>query len=332
MCMQLRRKKVDQPNPAEQQSNNESQRWFSRLRSGMEKSRKNLVSKVSGVFSRFTPGSEEFWEEIEATLIQADVGVKATTLIVDSLKERAKEKKIGNAEDLLNLMEAELANILGEESPVFAWKEGLLNIFLVVGVNGTGKTTTLAKIGQRAQKEGKKVMFAAADTFRAAAIEQLEIWAERVGGDIIKHKRGSDPAAVVFDAIQAAKARSVDLLLVDTAGRLHTYENLMEELKKVKRVAQREAPDAEIGTILVVDATTGQNALAQAKIFNEALGVDKIILTKLDGTAKGGIVIAIAEEIGLPITLIGVGEQVEDLQDFRPKEFVEALLESNGNP
>lgn len=325
--MQLKKKKLDQDDPIEQRDNKEPQKWYSRLRSGMEKSRKNLVSKVSGVFSRFSPGSEEFWEEIEATLIQADVGVKATTLIVDNLQERAKEKKIGDAEDLLSLMEEELANILGEANSIFAWKEGILNVFLLVGVNGTGKTTTLAKIGQRAGAEGKKVMFAAADTFRAAAIEQLEIWAERVGVDIIKHKRGSDPAAVVFDAIQAAKARSVDLLLVDTAGRLHTYENLMEELKKVKRVAQREASDAEINIILVVDATTGQNAMAQVKIFNEALEVDKVILTKLDGTAKGGIVIAIAEEIGIPITLIGVGEQVEDLQDFRPKEFVEALLE-----
>jgi len=328
--MRLKRKKLNHIDPIEQQDNKESQKWFGRLRSGMEKSRKNLVSRVSGVFTRFSPGSEEFWEEIEATLIQADVGVKATSLIVDNLREKAKEEKIADAENLLILMEEELSNILGGVNPIFTWKEGILNIFLLVGVNGTGKTTTLAKIGQRAGAEGKKVMFAAADTFRAAAIEQLEVWAERVGVDIVKHKRGSDPAAVVFDAIQAAKARTVDLLLIDTAGRLHTYENLMEELKKVKRVAKREASGAEINIILVVDATTGQNAVAQAKIFNEALEVDKIILTKLDGTAKGGIVIAITEEIGIPITLIGVGEQVEDLQDFRPKEFTEALLESSG--
>jgi fused signal recognition particle receptor len=301
-------------------------KWFKRLKSGLQKSRQNLVSKLSGVFSRFSPGSEEFWEEVEEILIQADLGVKATARVVDNLCKKAKEKKIQRSEELLFLLAEALLNVLSHEKPIFTWKEGVLNIFLIVGVNGTGKTTSLAKIGYRAKMKGKKVLIAAADTFRAAAIEQLEIWAKRVDIDVIKHKRGSDPAAVVFDAVQAALARSVDLLLVDTAGRLHTYTNLMEELKKIKRVAQREAREAEIRTILVVDATTGQNALSQARLFNKALEVDEMILTKLDGTAKGGIVVAIFDEIGIPITLIGVGEQLDDLQDFKPRDFVEALL------
>lgn len=310
----------------DQQQSEKLDSWFKRLSLGLSKSRQNLVSKISGVFSRFSPGSEEFWEEIEAILIQADVGVKATALVTDNLREKAREKRIQSSEELLLLLEEELLGVLGESKPIFSWKDGVLNIFLLVGVNGTGKTTTLAKIAKRASIDGKKVMFAAADTFRTAAIEQLQVWAKRLDIDIIKHKRGSDPAAVVFDAVQAAKARAADLLLVDTAGRLHTYANLMEELKKVKRVAQREASGAELQTVLVVDATTGQNALHQARLFNEALQVDEIILTKLDGTAKGGIVIAISDEIGIPITLIGVGEHLEDIQDFRPKEFVHALL------
>jgi len=309
-----------------QDKQDKPEKWFGRLKSGLRKSRQNLVSKLSGVFSHFSPGSEDFWEEIEEILIQADVGVTATTDIVDNLRERAKERRIQNSEDLFLMLEEIMLNILGAERPIFFGREGVLTIFLMVGVNGTGKTTTLAKIGNRAKAEGKQVLFAAADTFRAAAIEQLEIWAKRVGIDVIKHKRGSDPAAVVFDAVQAARARSVDFLLIDTAGRLHTYSNLMEELKKVKRVAQREAPDAEIKTVLVVDATTGQNALSQARLFDEALSVDEIVLTKLDGTAKGGIVVAIGKEIGIPIALIGVGEGLDDLQDFKPGDFVEALL------
>ncbi len=309
-----------------QQEMADQERWFARLKSGLVKSRKNLITKITGVFSRFSPGSEEFWEELEGVLIQDDVGVKATALIVDDLRQRAQREKIGDSEDLLRLLKVELLNMLRQPKTGLQLQQGVLNILLLVGVNGTGKTTTLAKIGYKARSEGKKVLFAAADTFRAAAIEQLEIWAQRAGVEIIKHKRGADPAAVVFDAIQASRARSVDVLLIDTAGRLHTYANLMAELQKVKKVVQKAAGDAEVKTILVIDATTGQNALFQAKTFNEALDLDALILTKLDGTSKGGIVVAISEEIGLPVIKIGVGEKLEDLQDFRPKEFVEALL------
>lgn len=302
------------------------EKWFGRLKSGLTKSRQNLVSKVTGIFSRFSPGSEEFWEDLESALIQADVGVKATTLIIDDLRDKAEQERIQEPEDLISLLKEEILKMFGDQETNINWKSGILNIFLVVGVNGTGKTTTLAKLGNQAKTEGKKVLFVAADTFRAAAIEQLEIWGQRLGIELIKHKRGSDPAAVVYDAIQAAKARSIDLLLIDTAGRLHTYTNLMEELKKIKRVIQKEAIDAEVKTILVIDATTGQNALFQARMFNEALDLDALILTKLDGTAKGGIVVAISEEIGIPIVKIGVGEQAEDFQDFKPNQFAEALL------
>ncbi len=322
--MQIKRNRFTS-DKVSQEETKKNAKWYGRLKSGLEKSRQNLVSKVYGVFSRYSPGSEEFWEELEAVLIQADVGVKATTMIVDNLRQKAKERKIQDSEDLLSLLKEELLNIFCQQSGM-GWEKGSLNVFLLVGVNGTGKTTTLAKIGHQAKREGKKVLFVAADTFRAAAIEQLEIWAKKVGVDLIKHKRGSDPAAVAFDAVQAAKARSVNLLLIDTAGRLHTYTNLMEELKKVKRVIQKEAPDSVMRTILVVDATTGQNALYQARMFNESLELDELILTKLDGTAKGGIVVAISEEIGIPISMIGVGEQPEDLQDFQANEFVEALL------
>lgn len=284
-----------------------------------------LFKPLSRVFQRFAPLDESFLQDIEAVLIQSDVGVKATDRIVRSLREKAAQERIKNPDDLISLLKTELTEIL-ENHPSPAIRQAPLAVKLIVGVNGTGKTTTIAKMAYREEARGKKTLLAAADTYRAAAIEQLSVWADRLGVEVIKHQRGADPAAVVYDAIEAAQARRADLILVDTAGRLHTQVNLMEELKKLKRVAENRAPEADIETLLVVDATTGQNGLSQARLFNEALQIDGIILTKLDGTAKGGIVIAVEEELAIPVRLVGVGEHLEDLEDFNPRQFVDALL------
>lgn len=299
-------------------------RWMDRLRGGLAKSRENLVSRLKGAFSRFSSINDEMWDEVEEALISADVGVQATLKIIDDLKERVKEEQAAEPEQVLGLLRAELMSILQYDGPEIPADR--LVILMMIGVNGVGKTTTIAKMGQRFSENGKKVLFVAADTFRAAAIEQLEIWAQRIGAQIVKHQRKADPASVVYDAIKAAKSRDIDVLLIDTAGRLHTYVNLMEELKKIRRVIEREAPDAHTETLLVMDATTGQNGIAQARLFNEALRVNGIVLTKLDGTARGGVVVAIADELKIPIRLIGVGESVDDLQEFYPEDFVEALL------
>lgn len=284
-----------------------------------------LFRPLSKVFQRFTSLDESFFQNIEDVLIQADLGVKATDKIVSGLREKAKQERIKNSDDLMVLLKNELTDML-KSHPAPSTQHPALEVKLIVGVNGTGKTTTIAKMAYQAQREGKKVLLVAADTYRAAAIEQLSIWADRLGVEMIKHQRGADPGAVVYDAIEAARARGVDLVLVDTAGRLHTQANLMEELKKLKRVAENQAPEASIETLLVIDATTGQNGLSQARLFNEALEIDGIILTKLDGTAKGGIVVAVQEELTIPVTLIGLGEHLEDLEDFNPTQFVEALL------
>lgn len=310
-----------------QKRKEEEEGWLNRLRSGLEKSRKSIVSQLTSAFKRFGTTDEKLWERVEEVLLSADVGVEATLYIVERLKKRIKEEGLANVEDIFSLLREEIAAILSlpaEEGPEEA-KPPL--IVLVVGVNGVGKTTTIAKMAHQLIRGGKKVLLVAADTFRAAAIEQLETWAERLGAEVIKHQRRADPAAVVFDAIKAAQARNADVVLVDTAGRLHTHINLMEELKKIRRVAEKASPESRTETLLVIDASTGQNALSQARLFKEALGIEGIILTKLDGTAKGGIVIAIANELKIPIRLMGIGEGLDDLQEFYSRDFAEALLE-----
>ncbi|MFW6029916.1 MAG: signal recognition particle-docking protein FtsY [Halanaerobiales bacterium] len=298
---------------------------FTRLKDGLSKTRNGFIDKVSNLFSSFTSIDDQLFEELEEVLIQADVGVKTSMELVELLEERVEEEGIKDPSLLNDIFKEELSKLLKKGNQNLELKDGL-NIIMVVGVNGAGKTTTIAKIAQRYKKENKNVLLAAADTFRAAAIDQLEVWGNRIGVKVISQQEGSDAGAVAYDAVQAAKARDTDLLIVDTAGRLHTQKNLMEELKKVRRIIDREAEGAHIQVLLVLDATTGQNAMNQAKLFNEAVDVDGITLTKLDGTAKGGIVIAIKNELGLAIKLIGVGEAAEDLQNFDADKFVEALF------
>jgi fused signal recognition particle receptor len=311
----------------QKRKNGEEGGLLDRLRLSLEKSRKNIVSQLTNAFSRFKPVDEELWERVEEVLLSADVGVEATLYLVDRLKTRAKQGTVRSADEIISALEEEITAILSlpEEETPKETRPPL--IVLVVGVNGVGKTTTIAKMAHQLIKGGKRVLLVAADTFRAAAIEQLETWAERLDADVIKHQRRADPAAVVFDAVKAAEARRSDVVLVDTAGRLHTHVNLMEELKKIRRVAEKAAPESRTETLLVIDASTGQNAISQAKLFKEALGIEGIILTKLDGTAKGGIVISIANELNIPIRLVGTGEGLDDLQEFYPQDFAEALLE-----
>jgi fused signal recognition particle receptor len=299
--------------------------FFDRLKEGLSKTRKGIVNKIDQVLLSFGKIDEELFEELEDVLVSSDVGVNSTLKIIEALKKKVKEKKIVDPKEVRDLLKEEINGILGG-SPVALHLESKPSILLMVGVNGVGKTTTIGKIAKNLRGSGKKVLLAAGDTFRAAAIEQLEIWSDRAGTDIIKHTEGADPAAVVFDAIAASKARKVDVLICDTAGRLHTKKNLMEELKKIGRIIDKELPGASKEVLLVLDATTGQNAIAQAKIFKEVVDVSGIVLTKLDGTAKGGIVVAIKDELDIPIKYIGVGEKAEDLQVFHAEEFVEALF------
>lgn len=301
--------------------------FLQRLKDGLKKTKESFVDKVTNIFTGRTNIDDELFEELEEVLIQADVGVKTTFTLIEKLKEDIEEEDINEPEELMQYFQKELQNLLQNDEGGFKFDKDL-NIIMVVGVNGAGKTTTIAKIAGRHKEEGKKVMLAAGDTFRAGAIEQLQIWGDRLGVNVISQQEGSDAAAVAYDAVQSANAKDVDLLIVDTAGRLHTQTNLMEELKKVKRVIDREAAaiNAGVEVLLVLDATTGQNAISQAKLFNKAVNVDGIALTKLDGTAKGGIVIAVKNELQIPIKLIGVGEAAEDLQNFDPDEFIEALF------
>ncbi|MTI60775.1 MAG: signal recognition particle-docking protein FtsY [Firmicutes bacterium] len=298
---------------------------FNRLKNGLSKTKDGFINKVTGLFSTHGKIDDELFEELEEILIQADVGINTAMELIEGLEERVEEDELKEPEELTKVFKEELLALLKEEDGQLELQVGQ-NIIIVVGVNGAGKTTTIAKIARKFKEDGKKVLMAAADTFRAAAIDQLKVWGDRLGINVIAQSEGSDAAAVAFDAVQAARARDIDLLIVDTAGRLHTQKNLMEELKKVKRVIEREAGDFNIQVLLVLDATTGQNAMSQAKLFNEAVHVDGIALTKLDGTAKGGIVIGIKNELGIPIKLIGVGEAAEDLQDFNAKKFIEALF------
>jgi len=299
-----------------------------KLRLGLSKTRNGLLGKIGNLLSRKTKIDPELLDEMEEILIQSDIGVDTTIKIVSRVRERVKQEKLENSpQSVIRLLKEELLEILGAEPQHLDIELHKPYVIMVLGVNGTGKTTTIAKLAARFRNEDKKVILAAADTFRAAAIDQLEIWSQRVGGlDLIKHQDGSDPAAVAYDAMQAGIARGADVVIIDTAGRLHTKKNLMEELKKIKRVTDRALPGAPHEVLLVLDATTGQNAVSQARQFKEAVEVTGIALAKLDGTAKGGIVVAIKDELNIPVKLIGVGEKLEDLEDFSPVDFVDALF------
>lgn len=299
--------------------------FFSRLVSGLKKTRDNIASGIDSIFSGFSSIDEDFYEELEEILIMGDIGVDTTMKIIENLKEQVKEKKIKEPEEcrelLIDIIRQQME--VGETAYDF---ENQKSVVLMIGVNGVGKTTSVGKLSAQLKQDGKKVIMAAADTFRAAAIEQLTEWSNRAGVEIIAQQEGSDPGAVVYDAIQAAKARKADVLICDTAGRLHNKKNLMNELNKINRIIEKEYPDAFKETLIVLDGTTGQNALVQARQFKEVTDISGIILTKLDGTAKGGIAIAIQAELGIPVKYIGIGEKIEDLQKFDPESFVNALF------
>lgn len=294
------------------------------LSEGLAKTRKLFADKVGSLILGEKIG-ETFLDELEEALIASDVGVGTASLVLKDLKERFKRNELSSPAQVKERLRNMLFEILSTQNPELSLT-AIPAVVLVVGVNGTGKTTTIGKLAYRLQAEGRKVMLAAGDTFRAAAAEQLSIWGERAGIPVIKHKEGADPGAVVFDAISAAKARAVDVLIVDTAGRLHTKSNLMEELKKMRRILSRELPGAPHETLLVLDGNTGQNALVQAKMFHEAVGITGIVLAKLDGTSKGGIVFAINKELSIPVKFVGIGESIEDLRSFEPRAFVDALF------
>ena len=295
---------------------------FARLREGLSKTRGNMTEKVDDMVRENRKIDDDFYEELEDILLMADCGLQATTVIVDELRERVKTNKVKDAGEAREILKQIMIEQMDIPRPPLQWPM----VMLVVGVNGVGKTTTIGKLAMRFQNIGRKVMLCAGDTFRAAAAEQLTVWAERARVPIIKHAEGADPAAVVFDGIQSAKAQGADLLIIDTAGRLHNKKNLMDELAKMRRVIDREYPEADTRCILVLDATTGQNGLMQARAFKEVAEINGIILTKLDGTAKGGIALAIRQELEVPVWYIGVGEGIDDLQPFNAKEFVEALF------
>ncbi|MGI6357554.1 MAG: signal recognition particle-docking protein FtsY [Bacillota bacterium] len=298
-----------------------------KLKQGLKKTRQGFVEKVEQLFHR-RQIDDDLFDELEELLITSDLGVHTAMELVDNLRREAKRQRLRDADALNELLREQLEQQLGEPAAMDI-QPGRLNVVVMVGVNGVGKTTTIAKLAQRYHQQGLKVMLAAADTFRAAAAEQLEIWGQRVGVPVLRHGEGADPAAVVFDAIQSAKARKMDLLIVDTAGRLHTKSNLMNELAKIGRVVGRECPGAPHEVLLVIDATTGQNAVVQAKQFGQSVPLTGLVLTKMDGTAKGGIIFAIASEQQLPVKFIGVGEGMDDLRDFNPHEFVQALFDRN---
>lgn len=298
---------------------------FDKIKQGLAKTRAAVGGQISQVIRSFSSNRDEMLEELEETLIMADLGVETAMNVTEKLRESVKEKKLKEDEEIISELKEILLGILNAN--VKEESTARQRAILIVGVNGVGKTTSIGKLASRYIAEGKKVVLAAGDTFRAAAGEQLDVWAKRSGADIIRHSEGADPAAVVFDAANAARARGADVLICDTAGRLHNNQNLMNELAKIRRVLERELPDTAIESYLVLDATTGQNALIQAKKFNEVANLSGIILTKLDGTAKGGIVISIADEMSLPIKYIGVGEQIDDLTEFDAAAFVDALFE-----
>ena len=300
--------------------------FFGRLVEGLAKTRNNIVSGIDSIFSGFSAIDDDFYEEIEETLIMGDLGIQTTMSIVEDLRNKVKEQHIKDPEQCKGILIESIKKQmdLGENAYEF---EHRTSVVLVIGVNGVGKTTSVGKLAGQLKDSGHKVILAAADTFRAAAIEQLTEWSERAGVDIIAQQEGSDPAAVIYDAVAAAKSRKADVLICDTAGRLHNKKNLMEELKKINRIIDREYPDAYRETLVVLDGTTGQNALAQARQFMEVADITGIILTKLDGTAKGGIAVAIQAELGIPVKYIGIGEKIDDLQKFNSTDFVNALFD-----
>lgn len=299
--------------------------FFEKLKDGLTKTRNSITEKVSEVLNLAVTIDDELYEELEEILITSDIGVETSVYVIEKLRKKVKEDKIKDPAEIRPCLKEVIIDILGEEENSIKPTE-LPKVILIIGVNGVGKTTSIGKISATLKAEKYKVLIAAADTFRAAAIDQLEVWSNRASVDLIKHQEGSDPAAVVFDAVQAAKARKVDVLICDTAGRLHNKKNLMDELGKINRVIQREFSEAHMETLLVLDATTGQNGVEQAKQFMAICPIDGIILTKLDGTAKGGIVISIKKQLNIPVKYIGVGEGINDLQEFNSRDFVEALF------
>ena len=316
------------PGPAEQDPNpdapEKSGGFYKRLKSGLSKTRKLLSTDINDLFAGNRKIDDELLEELEELLITSDIGVQTTQDLIESISK--KSSKISGPEELKAMLKEKILELLSPELPTAREITDKPHVIMVIGVNGVGKTTTIGKLASRAASSGKKVILVAADTFRAAAIEQLDIWSQKAGVDIIKHKENSDPAAVSYDGIEAAVARDADMVLVDTAGRIHTKVNLMEELKKIKRTISKKLPGAPHEVLLILDATTGQNALSQVKQFNDAIDVTGIALTKLDGTAKGGIVVSICSNLEIPLKYIGVGEKIEDLQEFDPIEFVNALF------
>ena len=296
---------------------------FSRLRDGLFKSREHMAVAMDAAVSEHRPIDEDFYDDLLDALILSDMGAACATEAIDRLRERVKAEKLKEAQEAKAVLKQILVDMLEVEKPVLHWPM----VILMVGVNGVGKTTTIGKLALRFQGLGRTIILCAADTFRAAAADQLQVWSERARCPIVRHKEGADPAGVVFDGVQAAKARNADLLIVDTAGRLHNKKGLMDEMEKMRRVIDREYPEATVRCLLVVDATTGQNGLAQARAFREAAGINGIVLTKLDGTAKGGIAFSIVRELGVPVMYVGVGEGIEDLQAFNAGEFVDALFE-----
>ena len=303
--------------------------FFQKLVSGLTKTRDNIITNMNSIFTGFTHIDDDFYEEIEEILIMGDLGVRTTDSIIENLKDTVKKNNIKEPEDCRQILIDSIKEQMYVGETAYKFEEET-SVVLVIGVNGVGKTTTVGKLAGKLRGEGKKVVLAAADTFRAAAGEQLTEWANRANAELIGGQEGADPASIVFDAVAAAKARKADVLLCDTAGRLHNKKNLMEELKKISRVLDREFPDAHRETIVVLDGTTGQNALSQAKEFSEIADITGVILTKMDGTAKGGIAIAIQSELGIPVKYIGVGESIEDLQKFNSSEFVDALFYTEG--
>jgi len=304
----------------------EKKGFFQRLKEGLRKTHQGMVSKIDQLVSVKRKIDDRLLEELEEILITSDIGIKTTRQLLDKVTEKVKRKELDDADQLKKTLQEEMHLILSRQEKPLEVSSAKPFVIMVIGVNGTGKTTTISKMAQKFKGQGKSVLLVAGDTFRAAAIEQLEIWGQRVGCEVIKHQSGSDPSAVVFDALKAGKARGSDIIIVDTAGRLHTKVNLMEDLKKVKRIMARELPQSPHEILLVLDATTGQNAISQAKIFAKEVGVTGIALTKLDGTAKGGILVSISDELKIPIRYIGIGEKADDLREFNARDFVDALF------
>ena len=298
---------------------------FEKLKNGLRKTKNSMMGKIEGLLKKFSKIDEELFEELEETLIMCDIGVNTSVKICDELRDRVKKDNVKEPEQIRDMLKEVITEMLGEDQPLDL--STTPSVILVIGVNGVGKTTTIGKLSYSLSNQGKKVIVAAADTFRAAAIDQLEVWTQRAGVDIIKHNEGSDPAAVVFDALSAAKSRKADVVICDTAGRLHNKKNLMDERKKIARIVHQQAEGCALEVLLALDATTGQNAVNQARQFNEVADITGIILTKLDGTAKGGIIISITDDLKIPVKLVTVGEQIDDLQNFVAKDFVDALFE-----